>query len=288
MANEDGSEGGLEEGGYEEVVEFECPVCNTHVSVEAKSCPGCGAIFVSPDQADRDAVQEATAPPEPAPEAVPEAAPEAGEELDGEADAELDAEADAELDLELDTESAAVVEEELGYELDDGSDGPVAEGIESEVTEELDDETIDAELAAMEADLSAPPSGPIEVDATEVEADSLELGYEDDLAAEEEVDEQFGAVESVTAEDHDALDMMSKPTLSERLFARAGLGMFLAGGGLSLLVLLWDPLHGQSLSVGLMQLQFLVFCLALFIVGFAVEMLQAYSLAKHDESLAVG
>ena len=276
MANEDGSEGGLEEGGYEEVVEFECPVCNTRVSVEAKSCPGCGAIFVSSEQKEKDVLQEATAPPEvvhePAPEPVPEAEPEP----------------DAEIDIELDAEPADEGEEQLGYELDDGSNEPVAEGVETEASEELDDETIDAELAAMEADLSAPPSGPIEVDATEVEADSLELGYEDDVAVEEEVDEQFGRAESVTAEDHDALDMMSKPTLSERLFARAGLGMFLAGGGLSLVVLLWDPLHGQPLSVGLMQLQFLVFCLALFIVGFAVEMLQAYSLAKHDESLAVG
>jgi len=275
MANEDSIEGVLEEG-YEEVVEFECPVCNTRVSVEAKSCPGCGAMFVSSEQKERDVLQEATAPPEavhePAPEAVPEAAPEA----------------DAEIDVELDAEPAAEGEEQVGYELDDGSTEPVAEGVESEASEELDDEAIDAELAAMEADLSAPPSGPIEVDVAGVEADSLELGYEDDVAVEEEVDEQFGRAESVTAEDHDALDMMSKPTLSERLFARAGLGMFLAGGALSLMVLLWDPLHGQPLSVGLMQLQFLVFCLALFIVGFAVEMLQAYSLAKHDEPLAVG
>ena len=288
MANEDGTEGEHEEGGYEEVVEFECPVCNTHVSVEAKSCPGCGAIFVPPDQAEKPVPQEATAPPETAPEAVPESAPGAGAELGAEADAELDAEADAELDIGLDAEPTADGEEALGYELDDGSAEEVGEGVESEAAEELDDETIDAELAAMEADLSAPPSGPIEVDATEVEADSLELGYEDEVAVEEEVDEQFGTAVSVTAEDHEALDMMSKPTLSERLFARAGLGMFLAGGGLSLLVLLWDPLHGQPLSVGLMQLQFLVFCLALFIVGFAVEMLQAYSMAKHDESLAVG
>jgi len=285
MANEDGAEGAPGEG-YEEVVEFECPVCNTHVSVEAKSCPGCGAVFVSPDQADKEAPQEAAAPPGAAPEAAPEAIPEAAPEAGLEAEAGTDA--DAEIDIELDAEPAEDGEQELGYQLDGGSEEPVAEGIESEVAEELDDEAIDAELAAMEADLSAPPSGPIEVDATEVEADSLELGYEDDVAAEEEVDEHFGTAVSVTAEDHEALDMMSRPTLSERLFARAGLGMFLAGGGLSLLVLLWDPLHGQPLSVGLMQLQFLVFCLALFIVGFAVEMLQAYSLAKHDESLAVG
>ena len=275
MANEEGIKGALDEG-YVEVVEFECPVCNTRVSVEAKSCPGCGAIFVSPEQKERDVLQEAMAPPEAVPGTTPEAAPEAV------------AEPDAEIDMELDAEPAAEGEEQVGYELDDGSTEPVAEGVESEVSEELDDAAIDAELAAMEADLSAPPSGPIEVDATEVEADSLELGYEDDVAAEEEVDEHFGRAESVTAEDHDALDVMSKPTLSEQLFARAGLGMFLAGGGLSLLVLLWDPLHGQPLSVGLMQLEFLVFCLALFIVGFAVEMLQAYSLAKHDESPALG
>jgi hypothetical protein len=278
MANED-SIGGVHDEGYEEVVEFECPVCNTRVSVEAKSCPGCGAIFVSSEQKERDVLQEATAPPEAVPKAAPEAVPEAVPEAAPEADAEIDA--------ELDAGPAAEGEEQVGYELDDGSTVPVAEGVESEVSEELDDEAIDAELAAMEADLSEPPSGPIEVDATEVEADSLELGYEDDVAAEEEVDEHFGRAESVTAEDHDALDMMSRPTLSERLFARAGMGMFLAGGALSLLVLLWDPLHGQPLSVGLMQLQFLVFCLALFIVGFAVEMLQAYSLSKHDESLAV-
>jgi len=40
--------------------------------------------------------------------------------------------------------------------------------------------------------------------------------------------------------------------------------MFLAGGALSLLVIMWDPLHGQQLALGLMQLQFLVFSLALF------------------------
>ena len=266
MVNGDGTEGVLEEG-YTEVVEFECPVCNTRVSVEAKSCTGCGAIFVSPEQMEKDVLQEAAAPLEAAPEARQEVA--------------------QETDAELDIEAAAEGEEELGYELDDGSEETVAEGVEAEASEELDDEAIDAELAAMEADLSEPSSGPVEVDATEVEAVSLELGYEDDVAAEEAVDAHFGTADSVTAEDHDALDMMSRPTLSERLFARAGMGMFFAGGGLSLLVLLWDPLHGDPLSVGLMQLQFLVFCLALFIVGFAVEMLQAYTMAKHDESPAV-
>jgi len=38
---------------------FQCPACNTLVNVDAKSCPGCGAIFVEPEEE----MPKAPAPP---------------------------------------------------------------------------------------------------------------------------------------------------------------------------------------------------------------------------------
>ncbi|MFW6197121.1 MAG: zinc-ribbon domain-containing protein [Thermoplasmatota archaeon] len=35
----------VEEEEFEEVITYECPVCGTEVSEDAKKCPGCGAIF---------------------------------------------------------------------------------------------------------------------------------------------------------------------------------------------------------------------------------------------------
>jgi hypothetical protein len=241
---EEALEGVLEDD-YEEVVEFECPICGTRVSDESTACPGCGAIFVTPEQKEQEVLRG------------------------------LDAAEDEEDELSLD------IEAEEGYELDDGYGTDVA------VTDELDDEEIDAELKAMEADLEREVAdAPIEVDVSSVGAIVLDQGHEADPPAEDVAKRHLTRSIPVTAEDHDALVELSEPTFAEKLFARAGLGMFLAGGALSLLVLMWDPIHGQPVALGFMQLNFLVFCLALFIVGFAVEMLQAYSLSKHDEVLA--
>ena len=240
---------GVLDDGYEEVVEFECPVCNTHVAQESKTCPGCGAVFISPEQMEQEVLQSAAAA------------------LEGGADV-----ADDDVDLSLEPES------EEDYALDE-----TPASVPGVADEDLDDEELDAELAAMEEDLRKEVAdAPIEV-ADAPDPVHLDLGYEEDMAAEEEVEASFGKAVAVSAEDHDALTALAEPTFTERLFARAGIGMFLAGGALSLLVIMWDPLHGQQLALGLMQLQFLVFSLALFIVGFTVEMLQAYSLAKHDD-----
>jgi len=244
---------GVLDEGYEEVVEFECPVCNTHVAQESKTCPGCGAVFISPEQMEREVLESV-----------------AGARA---AEAEV---ADDDADLSLEPEA------EEDYLLDDAP-GALPGAAEDD---ELDDEELDAELAAMEEDLRKEVAdAPIEV-AAAPDPIQLDLGYEEDMAAEEEVEAAFGKAVAVSADDHDALAELAEPTFTERLFARAGIGMFLAGGALSLLVIMWDPLHGQQLALGLMQLQFLVFSLALFIVGFTVEMLQAYSLATHDDLVA--
>jgi hypothetical protein len=241
---EEALEGVLDDD-YEEVVEFECPICGTRVSDEATACPGCGAIFVTPEQKEQEILQGLAA------------AEDDGDELS--------------LDLEA----------EEGYELDDGFGTDVA------VTDELDDDEIDAELRAMEADLEREVAeAPIEVDVSSVSTIHLDAGHRDDVTAENVAGRHLSRPIPVTADDHDALVELAEPTFVEKLFARAGLGMFLVGGAMSLLVLMWDPIHGQPVALGFMQLNFLVFCLALFIVGFAVEMLQAYSMSKHDEVLA--
>ncbi len=203
---------------YEEYIEFQCPMCQTPVTDEDKSCPGCGAIFVSS--------QEATADP-----ALDEGELEMDYDLDG--DVEYDA---------------------------------------------LDGEDLDAELAAMEADLEAD-----DTPADDPEPFDLDLRYEEDLEVEEGIEEVFGTALKVSADDHLALETMSEPTMMERLFQRAGLGMFIAGGIGTVLVILWDPIQGNPINLGEMQWRFLVLALAMFIVGFAIEMLHAYSLATSDE-----
>ncbi len=206
---------------YEEYIEFQCPMCQTPVSDEDKSCPGCGAIFVSSGDEAKDP---------------------------GLASGEL----------------------EVGYELDDDID-----------LTDLDEDALEAEIAAMEADLD---DGPLQDDSDSDPFD-LDLSYEEDLAEEEEVEQAFGTAVKVSADDHAALENMSKPTLMERLFQRAGLGMFIAGGIGTVLVILWDPINGNPINLGVTQWRFLVLALAMFIVGFTIEMLHAYSLASSDDDL---
>ena len=66
---------------------------------------------------------------------------------------------------------------------------------------------------------------------------------------------------------------------------RMGLGMFIAGGVATVLIVLWDPIHGNPISLGMTQWRFLVLAMAMFIVGFSIEMVQAYSLSQDDEKL---
>ncbi len=206
---------------YEEYIEFQCPMCQTPVTDEDKSCPGCGAIFVSSGDETKDP---------------------------GLVSGEL--EADYELDGDIDLT-------------------------------DLDEDALEAEIAAMEADLD---DGPLQ-DASDSDLYDLDLSYEEDLAEEEEVEQAFGTAVKVSADDHAALVSMSKPTLMERLFQRAGLGMFIAGGIGTVLVILWDPINGNPINLGVTQWRFLVLALAMFIVGFTIEMLHAYSLASSDDDL---
>jgi hypothetical protein len=215
----------LESDDYEEVVEFECPLCNARVTDDDTTCPACGAIFVSPE------------------------------------------EREAEIMEELEVDQYDVSEIELGTATEVG----------------FGDEELDAEIAAMEARLDAGVEVAEEVD-EEAAGFDLDLRFEDELEAEEEIEAAFGSAVSVEGRDHEALQVMSQPTIVESLFQQAGLGMFIAGALLSVVVLLWDPIQGETLEIGLTQLQFLVFSLSLFIVGFVVEMLQAYSLTLHDEA----
>ena len=110
---------GVLDDGYEEVVEFECPVCNTHVAQESKTCPGCGAVFISSEQMEQEVLQSAAVA------------------LHGEPDV-----ADDDVDLSLEPES------EEDYALDESPPSVPAGSDEG-----LDDEELDAELAAMEEDL---------------------------------------------------------------------------------------------------------------------------------------
>lgn len=196
-------------------------MCQTPVTDEDKSCPGCGAIFVSSGDEVKDP---------------------------GLASGEL----------------------EVGYELDDDID-----------LTDLDEDALEAEIAAMEADLD---DGPLQDD-SDSDLYELDLSYEEDLAEEEEVEQAFGTAVKVSADDHAALVNMSRPTLMERLFQRAGLGMFIAGGIGTVLVILWDPINGNPINLGVTQWRFLVLALAMFIVGFTIEMLHAYSLASSDDDL---
>ena len=165
---------------------------------------------------------------------------------------------------------------EIGYELDDDLE-----------YDDIDEDALAAEIAAMEADLDDDLllDGPAAEAAPEHDGFDLDLSYEEDLEEEEEIEQAFGTAVKVSAEDHVALEEMSKPTLMERMFHRAGLGMFIAGGIATVLVILWDPIQGNPMNLGETQWRFLVFAMAMFIVGFGVEMLQAYSLASSDDDL---
>jgi hypothetical protein len=228
---------------YEDVVEFQCPLCQTSVTESDETCPGCGAIFVAPDE---DEEAPANSPME---------------------------------TMELDEEHVLTED----YQLDEDVD-----------YSQMDGDDLDAEIAAMEADLGTnlydgskgddPSSGDHELGA---DAFDLDLRYEDELEEEEEVEEAFGTAVQVSADDHGILEEMSQPNLMERMFQRAGLGMFIAGGAASVLVILWDSFQGQPLNLGVTQWRFLVLSLSMFIVGFVVEMFQAYSLAYDDEVLHI-
>ncbi len=230
--DESAEEETLELDDYEEVVEFECPLCNARVTDEDTTCPECGAIFVSPEEKEAEIMEE----------------------------------------LEVDEYDISEI------------------GLSAESEEGFADEELDAEIAEMEARLDDDVGFEIgfeeeaEEEAEEVLGFDLDLSFEDELEAEEEIEAAFGSAVKVEARDHEALLVMSQPTLVESLFQQAGLGMFIAGALLSVVVLLWDPIRGETLEIGLTQLQFLVFSLSLFIVGFVVEMLQAYSLTTHDEA----
>jgi hypothetical protein len=206
---------------YEEYIEFQCPMCQTPVSDDDKSCPGCGAIFVSSEEETPDPGLDAS-------------------------ELEVDYELDSEIDLT-----------------------------------DMDEKDLEAEIAAMEADLD----GDLLPDDSDSELFDLDLSYEEDLAEEEEVEQSFGRAVKVSADDHLALENMSKPTLMERLFQRTGLGLFIAGGIGTVMVILWDPFNGNPISLGETQWRFLVLALSMFIVGFAIEMLHAYSLASSDDDL---
>lgn len=220
MATPSNAEVGSLDEEYEEYVEFQCPLCQTPVTDNDPSCPGCGAIFVDSDA-------EVTETP-----------------IDD-------------------------VEVEEDYELDEDID-----------YDDLDEEALEAELEAMETGVS--DDEPL-LDDSDSDVFDLDLSYEDDLVEEEEIEEVFGTHVEVEAEDHVALEEMSKPTLMERTFQRMGLGLFIAGGVATVMVVLWDPINGNPITLGMMQWRFLVLALSMFIVGFAIEMLHAASLAKADD-----
>jgi hypothetical protein len=169
------------------------------------------------------------------------------------------------LDFSLDD-----AELEADYQLDDEID-----------LEDLDEEALEAEIAAMEADLS----DDLLLDDSDSEFFDLDLAYEDELEELEEVEEAFGTAVKVSADDHLALEEMSQPNVLERTFARMGFGMFIAGGLATVLIVLWDPINGNPIALGMSQWRFLVLALAMFIVGFAIEMVQAYSLSQDDEKV---
>jgi hypothetical protein len=143
----------------------------------------------------------------------------------------------------------------------------------------LDEAELEAEIAALEADLDED----VLMDGSDGDLFDLDLDYEEELEAIEEEEQVFGGTVKVSAEDHAALVELSQPNLLERTFTRMGLGMFITGGIGTVLIVLWDPINGNPISLGMMQWRFLVLALAMFIVGFAIEMVQAFSLSKDDE-----
>ncbi len=168
-------------------------------------------------------------------------------------------------DLSLDE-----AELEMDYELDDAAD-----------YDDVDEAALEAEIAALEADIS----DDVIMDDSDTELFDLDLDYEEELEAIEEEEQVFGGAVKVTADDHAALEELSKPNILERTFARMGLGMFIAGGVATVLIVLWDPINGTPISLGMTQWRFLVLAMAMFIVGFAIEMVQAFSLSKDDEKI---
>jgi len=164
---------------------------------------------------------------------------------------------------------------EMDYQLDEDAD-----------YDDLDSEELEAEIAAMEADLSTgPATDDLLLDDSDAELFDLDLAYEEELSEDDEVEEAFGGAVKVTADDASALDELSQPNILERTFARMGFGMFVAGGIATVLIVLWDPLHGSTISLGMTQWRFMVLAMAMFIVGFAIEMVQAYSLSHDDDRI---
>jgi hypothetical protein len=159
---------------------------------------------------------------------------------------------------------------EMDYELD----GAVDYG-------DVDEEALEAEIAALEADIS----DDVLMDDSDTELFDLDLDYEEDIEVLEEEEQVFGGAVKVTAEDHAALEELSTPNILERTFTRMGMGMFIAGGLATVLIVLWDPINGSPISLGMTQWRFLVLAMAMFIVGFAIEMVQAFSLSKDDEKI---
>ena len=172
---------------------------------------------------------------------------------------------DAEAELSLDE-----AELEMDYELDDDTDYGA-----------IDEDALEAEIAAMEADLN----GDLVVDDSDSEFFDLDLAYEDELEAEDEEEQVFGGAIKVSADDHAALEDLSTPNILERTFTRMGLGMFIAGGLATVIIVLWDPINGSPIALGMTQWRFLVLAMAMFMVGFAIEMVQAYSLSQDDDKL---
>jgi hypothetical protein len=159
---------------------------------------------------------------------------------------------------------------EMDFQLDDSADFG-----------DIDEAELEAEIAAMEAEVN----GDLMVEDTGGDLFDLDLAYEEELEAEEEEEQVFGTAVKVTADDHSALEDLSKPNIMERTFTRMGLGMFIAGGLATVLIVLWDPINGNPVSLGMTQWRFLVLAMAMFMVGFAIEMLQAYSLSQDDDRL---
>ena len=159
---------------------------------------------------------------------------------------------------------------EMDYQLDEAADYG-----------NMDEDALEAEIAAMEADLG----DDVLLDDSDSNLFDLDLAYEDELEALDEEAEVFGSAIKVSADDHSALEEMSQPNILERTFTRMGLGMFIAGGVGTVLIVLWDPINGTSIALGMTQWRFLVLAMSMFIVGFAIEMVQAFSLSKDDEKI---
>jgi hypothetical protein len=177
----------------------------------------------------------------------------------------VDSDGDEAGDISLDD-----AELEMDYELDDASD-----------YDNVNEAELEAEIAALEADLD----DDMLMDGVDGDLFDLDLDYAEELEAIEEEEQVFGGAVKVTAEDHAALEELSTPNILERTFTRMGLGMFIAGGVATVLIVLWDPFNGNPIQLGMMQWRFLVLALAMFIVGFAIEMVQAFSLSKDDERI---